>query len=336
MSHVARVVVVGDGPWAAATVEELAGLADAVPVTSGEVEPALDRGADVVVLTGPDPGDRTLLACAERGLPVVDVHRSIASLDRAGELLADHAGARLVAADGWAGGVAALVAVGLARPEESVDLGSDHVEVDVLLDAGDEASDAWWERFAGLHRTFAVYDRGERRLVRGLDEAKLVRFAAGTRRARRVASPEQETLVENGHAGSVAVRVAFARRATDLWLALGVGSGAWRFLPRRWRRAALRPVRAVPAAGHEIWVTRVGESAAARVRVHDPRGRAHLVGASAATQVARLLDPTREPVPAGVSVPEQAPDLARDLDELRRRGVTFDVERRDLRPGTPA
>ncbi|QCX28131.1 hypothetical protein [Nocardioides jishulii] len=332
-----RVLVVGAGPWAEATLAALderrtdgagaVAVSSAVAVASDAFAAVLEeRSPAVVVVTEADPGDQVLRACAERGVPVVDVHRSIASLDRARDLLEARPGARLVAADGWAGDVAAMAAVGLALPDDGGSREQEHVDIDVLLDAGDRAPDSWWDRFVGLHRSFAVYDRGQRRLVRGLGEPKPVPFTAGMRRARRIASPEQETLVEGGHAGSVALRVAFARRSTDLWLAVLVGSGAWRFLPASWRRAVLEPARAEPPAPHEIWVTRLAERSAVRVRVHDPLGRAHLVGASAATQVCRLLDPSREPVPEGVSAPEQAPDLSRDLDELRRRGVTFDVE----------
>lgn len=323
-------LVVGTGPWGdavAALLSEHAVLSERVGagVELVEVDRVPQRMTasprpDVAVITDADPGDLALVSCLAAGVPVVDVHRSMASVDRARDAM--RAGT-LVAAPGWAGSVAGLVVAAAERRPGAPEEPAEHVDVDVLLDAGDSASDAWWRRFSGLHRSFMVYDRGQRRLVRGLGEPKVVTFGQLRRRARRIASPEQETLVETGHASSAAVRVAFARVSTNVWLALLVGSGAWRFLPVAVRRVILRP--RPGGAPHQIDVTALTPEAVVRARVVDPRGRAHLVAASAAVQVERLLDPGRT-VPEGVSHPEESDDPEADLARLRALGVTVDVE----------
>lgn len=315
-------LVVGRGPWGDAVASLLADRVTAVPdqVDVGEAVSRLigEPRPAVAVITDADPGDQVLIACLATGVPVVDVHRSIASVDRAREAM--KAGT-LVVASGWAGSVAALV---VAAGERELGGGpADHVDVDVLLAAGDTAGAAWWRRFSGLHRSFMVYDQGQRRLVRGLGEPKTVRLGDHTRRARRIASLEQETLVETGHAASAAVRVAFARGATNFWLALLVGSGAWRFVPSGLRGRVLRP--GTGPAGHRLTVTAALPGGVLHARIADPRGLAHLVAASAATQVGRLLDPGRT-VPPGLGHPEQSDDPAADVEALRRTGVTVDLE----------
>lgn len=316
------VLVVGLGPWgdAVTSVVREQAIATSVQVGVDAVAAALSAGRlgdgtapGVAVITDADPGDRALIACLAADVPVVDVHRSIASVDRARAAMRT---GTLVAASGWAGSIAALA---VAAGERQLDGGpAEHVEVDVLLGPGDTAGDAWWRRFAGLHRSFMVYDRGQRRLVRGLAEPKTVGFAQVRRRARRFASPEQETLVETGHAGAVVERVAFTNTSTNVWLALLVGSGAWRFLPLGWRCRILRPGPGVGA--HEIRVTAVHAEGVVHAGVTDPHGLAHLTAASAAAQVARILDPARV-VPAGVSHPDESDDPAADLEVVRRAGV---------------
>lgn len=331
-SDVSVVMVVGRGPWGDAVAallpeqsvpgRSVGGQANVEPVQVDQAEAMVRVGSEprpaVAVITDADPGDRVLVACLAAGVPVVDVHRSIASLDRAREAM--RAGT-LVAASGWAGGVAALVAAAGER-----ELGGDvaaHVEVDALLAPGDTAGSAWWRRFSGLHRSFMVYDRGQRRLVRGLGEPKKVEFEGVARRARRIASPDQETLVETGHADSAAVRIAFARRVTNLWLALLVGSGAWRFVPQALRSLVLRP--GPGESGHRVHVTAALPGGVLQARIHDARGLAHLVAAAASVQVARLLDPARA-VPAGLTHPEETDDPTADLAALRRAGVEVGLE----------
>lgn len=316
------VLVVGVGPWADATASLLReqGIASASQVDAGQAVARVgeEPRPAVAVIADADPGDQVLIACLATEIPVVDLHRSIASVDRARDAM--RAGT-LVAASGWAAGVAALVVAAGER-----DLGggpAEHVEVAALLALGDDAGDAWWRRFTGLHRSFMVYDRGQRRLVRGLGEPRTVVLDGVARRARRIASLEQETLVESGHAGSAAVRVAFSRRATNVWLALLVGSGAWRFVPTALRRAVLHPGRG--ASGHHVAVTAALPGGLLQVRVADARGLAHLVAAGACAQVVRLLDPARAVAP-GVSHPEESDDPAADLEVLRRVGVRVELE----------
>ena len=341
--HASRQVAVvgGDGVWGSEVVEVLrehltevrvAVVPDHVDALAQWLEQG--RRPDGVVLACEDPDAGLLSLCLRRGLAVVDLAWSLADVDVAQDLMGAHPDpsgvlAPVLAPVGWAGSVAAIALASAVAPLAGGERAA-HVDVDVLLAAGDRADDWWWRRFADLHRTFAVWDRGGRRLARGLGEPKAVRFSDGRRRiARRIDSPEQDTTVEAQLTGSLAVRVAFEHRSTGLLLALSVGSGAWRFLPASWRRAVLEPRRTSSPAPHEIVVTAAYPSVVVRASIVDDRGRSHLVAAGALTQVARLvqgrsagagIDPRR------VLHPEGFPDVARDLALLREAGVVVEAE----------
>lgn len=328
-------MVVGRGPWGDATAtmltEHAIATPDRVDVREAVARVGVEPRPAVAVVTDADPDDRVLVACLASGVPVVDVHRSIAAVDRARTAM--RAGT-LVAASGWGGGAAAVVVA--AACQEVGGPPADHVEVAAQLAPGDRAGDAWWRRFAGLHRSFMVYEGGQRRLVRGLGEPRAVDFAHGRRRARRVASPEQETLVETGASRSAAVRVAFAEGRTNVWLALLVGSGAWRFLPAAWRARILRPRTGQRSGGHEVDVVVAHAQGVVLARIVAAHGLAHLVAAGACVQVGRLLrtpaddDAATPPVDVltsqRVSHPEESDDPCADLATLRALGIQVDLE----------
>lgn len=329
-------VVGADAPWGRAVVQVLTEQRPEVRIEElpATVDPCAEvsLGAlpDVVVLACDDPGATALASCLERGVAVVDLAWSLADVDVAGDRIATYDDpARVLAPVGWAGSAGAIVLAAAVATRAGQGARALHVDVDVLLTAGDRADDWWWRRFANLHRTFVVWDRGGRRLARGLGEPKTVRFSDGrARRARRIDSPEQDTIVEAGLADSASVRVAFERRGTDLWLAALIGSGAWRFLPASWRRAVLEPRRTSTPAPHELVVTAAYPDRVLQAKVVDPAGRAHLVAACAVTQVVRLLDgddPLERAARRGVAHPESAPDVARDLALLRTLGVVVEV-----------
>ncbi|WP_162598800.1 hypothetical protein [Nocardioides gilvus] len=288
-----------------------------------------DEVPDVLVMATLDPDDHVLRAAARRGIPVLDLTRSLDRIDDAREVLADvDELIRFVAASGWMAGAAAVTVAAHVRPDEP----AEQVEIDILMVVADALGPETATRFVDAHKSFAIWIEGRPRLVRGLAGPRRFRFS-GDRivRTRLVSSPEQETLVAHRLSNGVTVRLAVAEVATHVGFSVLVGTKIWSCLPRATRRRMLQ--RLTTGQGehpHEFWVSIVrpagGDHRVAQIRVVDPHGQRHLAAASAVSQVERLLGWNGRAVPpVGVSLPESAPDAVRDVEAMAQMGVRFDV-----------
>lgn len=329
----ARIIVAGHD------MEKASLLADELPTARwlalevGDVDPLTglspDEAPDVLVMATHDPGDRVLRAALGRGIPVLDLTRSLDRIDDARDLLAEAGDPiRFVAASGWMAGAAAATVAAHVQPEAP----AEQVEIDILMVVADALGPESATRFVDTHKSFAIWIGGRPRLVRGLAGPRRFRFS-GDRivRTRLVSSPEQETLIARGLTSGVTVRLAVAEAATNAGFSLLVGTKIWSCLPKAARRRMLQ--RLTTGQGehpHEFWVSIVrpagGDHRVAQVCVIDPRGQRHLAAASAVSQVERLLGwEGRVEPPLGVSLPEVAPDAARDVEAMAEMGVRFDV-----------
>lgn len=349
-----HVVVAGRDPARAAEVASRLPSASTALVDVLAEDPLADLAVtpDVVVAAADDPADRLLRAAVRRGVALVDPARPIHRVDAAKDLWAAEGGtAPVLLPVGWCASAAAVTVAALLEsgdvfseprpvaPPQSEGLLSggssddgpqpalDLVEVDVLVARDDVLGPAGAARLVDVHRSFAVWDHGRRRLLRGLADPHVVRVDGRPVRTRRFSSAEQDTLVEAGYAGSVAVRLSPDTAGASAALSFLVGSGAWAWLPRAWRRGVLHHEAAAPAP-HRVVVTLVRDDELARVDLLDPLGRAHLATVGTVGQVERALGLAgRTPPPPGVTHPEQADDVARDLALLRENGVEVQLLR---------
>ncbi len=308
--------VAADLPNATAVRMDVTGpdpLAAASPLASGSLDA-------VLVLSG-DPQLTLLGGALERGVPVVDASEQVLAVDPVLDLVAaSGAQVPVVLPVGWAASAVAVAATSLLGEDEPYD----HLTLHGLIRHDDRVGPAAAASLADLHRSMAVWQGGQRRLARGFAEPRSVAFDAGRFRARRLSSGEQDTLYEAKVAMGVAVRMAYDDRPRATGLALLVGTGAWTFLPRR-LRAGLLHVPAAAGAPHEVRVSAYRGDVVRHLTVRDPAGRAHLAAASLVGQVERVLELGRARPRAGVSYPEQAIDLARDVESMRELGVGFEV-----------
>ncbi|MGN0064728.1 MAG: saccharopine dehydrogenase NADP-binding domain-containing protein [Nocardioides sp.] len=326
-----RILVAGHDPdraqQVAATLPDSAAVAvevrDADPL-AGVTEPV-----DAVVVLSGDPGLRLLGSALARGAAVVDASEQVLAVDAVADLVAaaataDPAGSGtvppVVLPVGWAASAAAVAVAGLLADGTAAEP-YDSVEVSALLRHDDRVGPAAAAAWVDLHRSFVVWEEKRRRLARGFAEPRRTAFDAGTFRARRVSSGEQDTLVEAGIAQGVAVRLAYDHAPSALGLAALVGTGAWAFLPRS-VRARLLTVDAESGTPHEVRVLARRGEAVRHLVLRDPAGRAHLAAASTVSQVERVLGLGGRVVPpGGLSYPEQAPDAAKDVEAMRQMGV---------------
>lgn len=288
---------------------------------------ASEERPDVVVLATPDTDDRVLCAATRRGIAVLDLTRTLDRIDDARELLAEAGDpVPVVAASAWMAGAAAVT----VATHVDLDEPAEQVEIDILMSLEDALGPQAATRFVDVHKPFAIWIQGRPRLVRGLSGPRRFRFTGGRIvRTRLVSSPEQETLVARGLSAGVTVRLGVDRAATNVGFTMLVGSRIWMCLPAETRRRLVE--RGARGSGeHEFWVSVVrpegGTHRVCQICVRDPLGQAHLAAASAVSQVERLLGLAGRVVPpVGISLPEAAPDAARDVAAMSEMGVRFDV-----------
>lgn len=325
-----RILVAGHDLARAQQVAAELPRAGAVAVEVREADPmaGIPEPVDAVVVLSGDPGFRLLGSALDRGVAVVDASERVLAVDAVADVVAAAAAPGgvppVVLPVGWAASAAAVALAGLLSgvdPVTGEQVAYDAVDITALLHHDDRVGPLAAAAWVDLHRTFVVWESGRRRLARGYAEPRRVSFDAGTFRARRVSSGEQDTLVEAELADGVAVRVAYDHAPSALGLAGLVGTGVWALLPRR-VRARLLSVDAETGAPHEVRVeARRGETVR-RLVLRDPAGRAHLTAASTVSQTERVLGLAGRirPLP-GLSYPEFAPDAVRDVAALREMGV---------------
>lgn len=132
------------------------------------------------------------------------------------------------------------------------------------------------------------------------------------------------TLVSNGLAKGVSIRLAFDSRFTNRAFAALVRCGIWARLSLKRRTSILHSSFNTSTAPQEFILSIKTNSKIHRIRVTDPLGQAHLTAASTLTQLERIfeLNGRTSPKP-GVSFPEEATDTALDIATMTLMGVQF-------------
>ncbi|OBR66545.1 hypothetical protein A7K91_03635 [Paenibacillus oryzae] len=201
----------------------------------------------------------------------------------------------------------------------------DHIEIDILFSLQDQSGLDSVTHFVNCHQPFDIWENGSPRTVNGFSDSKKVTFS-GNRvyTCRRLNTPEQMTLAETGLAKGISVRLAFDSHITNTALAALVGSGIWARLSKKRRTSILHRTSGSTNAAHEFVVTVRNKDTFSTFTVMDPRGQAHFTATSTFGQLERLLGLNgRIPSKPGISFPEEAIDVRRDIEAMESFGVRF-------------
>ncbi|MFQ5417409.1 MAG: saccharopine dehydrogenase [Myxococcota bacterium] len=322
-------LLAGRSPEKGATLAEELGTAGTVRVDAGAGNPlsALSKPPALVLTAANDPEDRVLLAAVRAGIPVVDITRWTARVQRSVlRLSCEEIRAPVVLASSWMGGLASITAsAGAARiaPVE-------RIEIDICYAQADQSgsdSVAYVDRLA---IPFETTQDGRERLSYPLTDGRVVRFPGGRKASTyRLDTPEQATLPCFLGASTVATRIGYDSPAASWMLVALKRSGILRVLQRDrftpWRRALLHSSGDGDRATFVVSVE--GKSGSVRVEVVDPKGQAHLtaVGAVVAAERALGLD-GGAPAAARAWFPEQFPDPEGALATAHTLGVEVVIQ----------
>lgn len=305
------------------------GAASAVHVDVEADDPlsGLSEPPALVVTAVNDPDDRVLLAAVRAGIPVVDIARWTARVQRAVlRLSAEELRAPVVLASSWMGGLVSIAASAGAARAAPVE----RVEIDICYALADRSGSDSVEYVDRLAVPFETTEGGRERLCYPLTDGRRVEFPGGRKASTyRLDTPEQATLPCFLGAATVATRIGYDSPAVAWMLVALKRSGVLRLLQRdrftSLRRALLSGSGDGDRATFVVAVQ--GKPGSTRVEVVDPQGQAHLtaIGAVVAAEHALGLDGGARPA-ARVWFPEQFPDPAAALATARALGVEVTIQ----------
>ncbi len=322
--------------------------ASAVKIDIQDADPLANLPAlpEAVIVSVNDQQDHLLRAAIRRNIPIIDITRWTERIQDA-RIIAGKESPRspVVLASGWMASATSIViaaarggiigvrgAYGAHGARGAHDthgdkdiLPLDHIEIDILFSLQDQSGLDSVTHFVNCHQPFDIWENGSIRTVNGFSDSKKVTFS-GNRvyTCRRLNTPEQMTLAETGLAKGISVRLAFDSHFTNNALAALVGSGIWGRLSKKRRTSILHRTSGSTNAAHEFVVTVRNKDTFSTFTVMDPRGQAHFTAASTFGQLERLLGLNgRIPPKPGISFPEEAIDVRRDIEAMEYFGVRF-------------
>ncbi len=295
---------------------------------------------EAVIVSVNDQQDHLLRAAIRRNIPLIDITRWTERIQDA-RIIAGKESPRspVVLASGWMASAASIVIaaarggiIGFRGAYDTHDAHGkedmtplDHIEIDILFSLQDQSGLDSVTHFVNCHQPFDIWEKGSIRTVNGFSDSKRETFS-GNRvyTCRRLNTPEQMTLAETGLAKGISVRLAFDSHFTNNALAALVGSGIWGRLSKKRRTSILHRTSGSTSAAHEFVVTVWNKDTFSTFTVMDPRGQAHFTAASTFSQLEKLLGLNgRIPPKPGISFPEEAIDVRRDIEAMKSFGVRF-------------
>lgn len=272
------------------------GNAEAAVVDTNHADPLAPVEGNLAVLAlVHDTDDNLLRSAIARDLPYLDITRGVAAQTRA-YVTASLAPVRapVMFASNWMAGVPAILAMHLAREIAPVETVTLSILYDMNETIGPDSADAG----SNMSEPFAARVDGVWKKVEGLSDPVTVRFPSGRERPTvRVNMADVLTLAQATRARDVAVRI------------------------------GIEPQRPDPGSvSHEIVVELTGANGKRRASLLDAKGQAHLTALGVVANLERVLGLTGAPLPAGIAVPETAPDGKRLIDLLRAEDVSLTIE----------
>jgi saccharopine dehydrogenase-like NADP-dependent oxidoreductase len=310
--------------------------ASAVKIDIQDADPLANLPAlpEAVIVSVNDQQDHLLRAAIRRNIPLIDITRWTERVQDA-RIIAGKESPRspVVLASGWMASATSIVIaaaragiIGVRGAHGNEDMTPlDHIEIDILFSLQDQSGLDSVTHFINCHQPFDIWENGSIRTVNGFSDSKKVTFS-GNRvfTCRRLNTPEQMTLAETGLAKGISVRLAFDSHFTNNALAALVGSGIWGRLSKKRRTSILHRTSGSTNAAHEFVVTVRNKDTFSTFTVMDPCGQAHFTAASTFGQLERVLGLNgRIPPKPGISLPEEAIDVRRDIEAMEYFGVRF-------------
>ncbi|WP_379139734.1 hypothetical protein [Paenibacillus sp. sgz500992] len=298
--------------------------ADGVRIDILDADPLADMKymPDAIIVSVNDQEDRLLRAAVKRGIPLIDITRWIERIDDAHAVVAEEKGhSPVVLASGWMASAATIAASSILMGKEP----AENIDIDILLSLKDKSGLDSFAHFVDAHLPFEIWEKSNARTVLGFSDPKTVTFSREqVFQCRRISSPESMTLVSNGLAKGVSIRLAFDSRFTNRAFAALVNCGIWARLSLKRRTSILHSSFNTSTAPQEFILSIKTNSKIHRIRVTDPLGQAHLTAASTLTQLERIFELNGRISPKrGVSFPEEATDTALDIATMTLMGVQF-------------
>jgi hypothetical protein len=324
-------LLAGRNPTRAEALAHRLTYADGIVLDVTHPKPLNGRKPRAILSAVNDPYDFLLLEAAQNGIAYLDITRwtervKTARMRLAGETL----GAPVLLSSAWMSGVAALVAVSLARQLNTVE----SIDISILYSLQDKAGPNSTEYLDRLATRYTVMIDGEQQLVDPLTDPRKVNFPGNLlTKVYRLDTPEQLTLPDTTGARTVAARIAFDDALSTVLLVFLTRSGIWKLLSGEQLTTFRRSLLYHPGKGarHEMVVEVAGFtenhlSTRLRAELVDPQGQTHLTAVGALIQMERLLglDGLPAPVP-GILYPDTAPNLQFAFQMLEREGVTIKI-----------
>lgn len=272
------------------------GDAEAAVVDTSHADPlASIDGSPAVLALVHDTDDNLLRSAIARGLPYLDITRGVTTQTRA-YVTASLAPIRapVMFASNWMAGVPAILAMHFARDIAPVEA----VTLSILYDMNETIGPDSANAGANMSEPFTARVDGAWKKVEGLSDPVTVRFPSGRERATvRVNMADVLTLALATRARDVAVRIGIEPQRPD-----------------------------AGAVSHEIVVELTSAKGMRKASLLDRQGQAHLTALGVVANLERVLGLTGTSLPAGVVVPETAPDGKRLIELLRAEDVTLAVD----------
>ncbi|MFE3059435.1 saccharopine dehydrogenase [Nocardia sp. NPDC059239] len=281
--------------------------------------------ARAVVSVVNDPDDRVLRAAIIGGLPLVDITRWTARLQRAATVAALlNPVAPVLLSSAWMGGVTSLVTAHLAA-----DLGgADVVDVAIRWDMQDRAGADSVEFMDRLGLDYEAVQDGRRHTIMPLTDVRRVWIGDDLTRVARIDTPEQFTLPLTLGTTTATTRIGFSSAASTSALLAAKRLGFF-----RWGRGdrftnARRALLYAPGEGGiaRLRIDVTHEDLTHSAVVNDPAGQAHLTAVGAFLGVRRVLGLDGAPAVQGVRFPEQTPVPSDVPAALAAYGVEVQID----------
>jgi hypothetical protein len=322
-------LLAGRNPTQAEALAQRLTCAEGLAIDVSHPNPLNGRKPRAILSVVNDPSDFLLLEAAQNGIAYLDITRwtervKTARMRLSGETL----NAPVLLSSAWMAGVAALLAVSLARQLTTVE----RIDISILYSLQDKAGPNSTEYMDRLATRYPVMIAGKQSIVDPLSDPRKVKFPGNyLTKVYRFDTPEQLTLPDTTQAGTVAARIAFDDAFSTRLLVFLTRSGIWSLLSgERWtafRRSMLyHPGKGAP---HEMVVEVAGVTQdhlpkRLRAELVDPQGQTHLTAVGAFIQMERLLGLDGLPAPApGILYPDTAPNLPFAFRMLEREGITI-------------
>ena len=322
------ILIGGRNPDKAAVLVRELGNARAVKIDMTAPAPLedLNEEIDAVFCFVHDRDDRMLKDAMARGVAYGDITRGMTEQLRAyvTAAAAPRASAPVLFTSNWMAGVPSVLAMHMAEEFSQVT----SIDLSILYYNADKTGPDSGDAASSLAEPFAARIGGQWVSVPSMSDGRTVTFPSGlTRNVYRMSMADAATLTQATGARDVAVRLGLDGKLALSFMRVMLKLGLWPLVAKLNGQPGQVSGK---GAAHEFVIKMAGKlkngmSAQKRLTLLDPKGQAHLTALGALNGIEAMLGIGREPLRAGVAVPETAPDARRLLALLAAEGVKTEI-----------